>query len=391
MTENIKEWFKNDEELEKLISKGSRLYASKSYEDAAEAFGEACEVYSAKNEADDPLLLFWYGRALFNVAVSQSEVFGGSIQPEATNLDEPDYERRKKTGFFQFSEVHNEENGAESEEKNGNVDKKENENEKTAEDLAKEKREGKKRAQIQPGETGDADGGKDEGGDVSENEEQEEEEEKNDFELAWDSLDLARTLFQKQLESEKDETKVKKIKELLAETYDLLGEVSLESENYSQAAEDLESSLKLKNELFPLESPLISEAHFKISLAYEFSNSEDSSNREKAISHTEKAIESIKLRSSKSGETKEEDTSLVVELEQRLKDLNSIDRLEEEQKKAIKGMLGLDAKPENQLPGSQAPANDISGLIRKKPAKKGNGPKKARIEPSVPSKGSEKP
>lgn len=107
---------------------------------------------------------------------------------------------------------------------------------------------------------------------------------------------------------------VKALRTALADTYDLLGEVSLESESFAQAARDLRSSLDLKLELYPVESTLISEAHYKLSLALEFaaagedvSESDRLKGREEAAVEMEKAIASCRARIEK-----EEDAVAVV-------------------------------------------------------------------------------
>lgn len=101
----------------------------------------------------------------------------------------------------------------------------------------------------------------------------------------------------------------KALRTALADTYDLLGEVSLESESFAQAARDLRSSLDLKLELYPVESTLISEAHYKLSLALEFaaagedvSESNRLKGREEAAVEMEKAIASCRARIEKEEE-----------------------------------------------------------------------------------------
>jgi HAT1-interacting factor 1 len=75
-----------------------------------------------------------------------------------------------------------------------------------------------------------------------------EEEEEDDFDIAFQTLDLARVLFTKKLEAEQqnpdtedskgkevsegDSPAVKHIKERLADAHDLLAEISLENEKY---------------------------------------------------------------------------------------------------------------------------------------------------------------
>lgn len=147
------------------------------------------------------------------------------------------------------------------------------------------------------------------------------EDEDDDFGNAYEVLDLARVLLRKRLEeAQTDEGKgtmqspiVKQLKERLADTHDLQAEISLEGERFPNAVVDLKAALELKQELFPPENSLIAEAHYKLSLALEFSSVTQQSNengeavdggeatvdesmREEAAKEMEAAITSCKLR-----------------------------------------------------------------------------------------------
>ena len=147
------------------------------------------------------------------------------------------------------------------------------------------------------------------------------------------------------------------VKERLADTYDLQAEISLEGERFPDAVMDLKSALELKKGLFPQESSLVAEAHFKLSLALELSsgieqkdeNGESDSNndahynesmREEAALEMEEAIASCRIRIEKekailfdhseadrcSGKTKvtkgdiADVTEMIKEMEQRVSD-----------------------------------------------------------------------
>uniref|UniRef100_A0A060T9T2 ARAD1D21406p n=1 Tax=Blastobotrys adeninivorans TaxID=409370 RepID=A0A060T9T2_BLAAD len=327
-------------EVDELASEGLKAYALKQYELATEKFGKACETFTTAKGHDDPSLLYTYGKCLFKVAVSQSAVLGDNA-PQPLSADNEETEETEET-------EDNDNEAAEGNDENGE------------------------------GEEGGEENGKGEEGGQENGEGQEgEEQQEDDFEVAWEILDLARTLFIEKLEQE--DSRDLKIK--LADTYDLLGEVSIESENFPQAGEDFESSLKLKKELYDSDSSLISEAHYKLALAYEFSfdENEDTNrlNREKAISHMTDAIASVKLRIEKSGK---DDPELVQDLEERLAELKqgSRDTMEEEKAKVLEGILGQVAqgsgpsksKPKSEIASvldqAKSQANDISSLIKKR-------------------------
>lgn len=126
----------------------------------------------------------------------------------------------------------------------------------------------------------------------------------DDFNAAWEVLDLARALYEKQ-KDEDDEIKLK-----LADTYIALGDVSLEtgelwpstpitdktlniaSEKFDQAITDYAAGTALKAELLPISSRQIAEAHYKLSMVLDLT----SGRLGDAIEHAEKALESVEAR-----------------------------------------------------------------------------------------------
>lgn len=322
-------------EIKKLILDGSKHYALKEYEQAAEKFSEASELHSVKFEKDDPTILFLYGRAVFQIGVGKSDVLGGSNANKDNN--EPSNSSKEKKS-----------NDGDVKESNPNIQ--------LADDME----------------------------DDDDNEDEETNEHtQDDFELAWELLDISRALFLEQVgvlssDASKNAGEIKRLNTKLAEVYDLLGEVSLESENFPQAAEDLEKSLNLKKNIYPIFSSLISEAHFKLSLAYEFCV-EDSSSKDKAIHQMELAINSVKERLKESAT---EDVTLVKDLETRLEDLKKSKaeegkELEKQKADVLMGLIGQDASDEMKLKlasvlgaGGSSAANDISSLVKKKKPKR---------------------
>jgi len=112
--------------------------------------------------------------------------------------------------------------------------------------------------------------------------EAEEDEEEDDFATAYEVLDLARILLLKRIEEEHasegkgkgtgDTPAIKHLKSLLADTHDLQAEISLENERFPNAVIDIKESLALNQDLLPFEHSHIAEAHYKLSLALEFSS-----------------------------------------------------------------------------------------------------------------------
>lgn len=300
--------------LADLCAKGTSHYAHKNYEEAADYFARASELQAELNgemSPDNAEILFLYGRSLFKVGQSKSDVLGGRAAGE---------EKKKKT------------NGASKAKKDEKPAEK-SEGEKIAEEgvaivagqngaITDEVTDAKKPLFQFTGDENFEDSDEEE--EAAEGDEgEEEEEEEDDLAAAFEVLDLARVLFIKRLEQpEGEESKGKAvgdspmtihIKERLADTHNLLGEISLENEKFAGAVTDFRATLAYKQELYPEESEIIAEAHFKLSLALEFASITrtkeegddkpaeaeehlDQVMRDEAVTQLELAIKSTKLK-----------------------------------------------------------------------------------------------
>ncbi|KAF4636327.1 hypothetical protein G7Y89_g1760 [Cudoniella acicularis] len=258
--------------LADLCAKGTAQYAHKNYEEAADLYARASELQAELNgemSPDNAEILFLYGRSLFKVGQSKSDVLGGKASGE-----------KKKS------------NGAAKSKAEPTKEEPKTKNEKIAEEgvaIVAEQNGGAKPE-------GEADAKKplfqftgDENFEDSDDEEAEgedgegeAEEEEDDLAAAFEVLDLARVLYTKKMELPQegegkgkevgDSSMTKHYKERLADTHDLLAEISLENERFPAAVSDFRASLALKNELYPEESEAIAEAHYKLSLALEFAS-----------------------------------------------------------------------------------------------------------------------
>lgn len=329
-------------EIDQLVALGSKAYALKHYESATETLGQACEKYTDQTGKEDPDLLFLYGRSLFQAGVQSSAVLGGgSEQPEEKKEEEE--APAKSSGAFQFEEAPEE--GAEEDE---------------------EEAETKDKGKGPADEEDEEEGGEEEG----------EAEDQSDFEVAWEVTDLARKLFEDKLEGETEKSAKEAIEKKLAEVYDILGEIALESENFPQAALDLGKSVELKEKFNDFHSTIMSEAHYKYSLALEFCV-EDESAKKKAVDQMTLALDSVKKRIAMTGE---KDNDLVNDLEIRLNDLKAAAKgateLDATKADIISGILGnssddIKSMIASAMGGAEAkPVNDLSGLARKKAPKR---------------------
>ncbi|KAF3135371.1 hypothetical protein TWF594_008434 [Orbilia oligospora] len=385
----------NPQKLATISAEAAKEYAHKNYSKAAELYATAAELQALVNGEENPQnadLLYLYGRSLYHCGLEKSDVLGTGVgnseaarekkraqQEGGAEGELKESDKLKKGGVFSFQ-------GDDNYDVDDDEDYEDIDDENTA-------------------------GGEGEG---------EGEEDDDDFTLAWNILDLARVFFNKRLEAAtEDPETLKKIKERLADVHDILGEVSLESESFKQACVDLEESLKIKLELYPTESTLITEAHYKLSLALEFASQgggegdadnevspeEQKKGRDEAVKHMKSAIASCKKRveaeetaiksadgdkvgdkpKDEAEKSVEEGKDLVKELELRLRDLMTPPQstkpanLGEEQMAGILSSImsgsSEDAKKmfENIISG----ANDISGSVRKKPKAPEAGPSSA--------------
>jgi len=133
--------------------------------------------------------------------------------------------------------------------------------------------------------------------------EKEDEEDPSNLQLAWEMLELAKTILVKQAESitivnaadDKDAEEKTKLKEdvenRISDTYQTLGELSIENENYPQAIEDLETCLKRRQDMLPEDSRCIAETHYQIGVAQGFNLQFD-----EAVASLEGAIKCLQTR-----------------------------------------------------------------------------------------------
>ncbi|KAK1770832.1 putative histone h1-binding protein [Phialemonium atrogriseum] len=423
--------------LADLTARAGAQYAHRDYEGAAEAYARAAEMQAEMNGETSPEnaeILFLYGRALFRVGQAKSDVLGGRAPAAPAGGGEAEGEKKKGKGVKKSQKQRQKKGGddagpaadaaAPATEATAEADRVAEEavgiiaSEADGAKKTDESTENKALFQF----TGDEnfDDSDEEG---AEEDAEGDEEEDDDLAVAFEILDLARVLFTKRLEanqSEKEDGKgkevetsdgdspiVKHIKERLADTHDLLAEISLENERYPNAITDSRASLKYKQELYSEDSEVIAEAHFKLSLALEFasvttSSEEDTDKsgpkpvdqdlRDEAAKELEAAIASTKLKLQNkevelatlhSPEDNDatrkqiaEVKDIIADMEQRLVDLQKppIDvnaALYGAAGNAMGGILGAAlgesaAQTESRIEEAKKTATDLTGLVRKK-------------------------
>ncbi|EGN96727.1 hypothetical protein SERLA73DRAFT_57984 [Serpula lacrymans var. lacrymans S7.3] len=243
--------------IENALEHARRAFALRKYESAVDYYATALELMTKKHGEHAPEiadLYFSYGRALLENAISQAGVLGKE-QPE-NGVDEE-----------------NEGSGSGSGNISGPILSFSGDADDDAVDLfAQQAEELENEAENdEDGEEGEADDGEPE----------------DDFNAAWEVLELARAIYEKEKDGDDDEVKLK-----LADTYIALGDVSLETEKFDQAISDYTSALSLKAILLPKSSRQIAEAHYKLSMVLDLT----SGRLKDAISHAEEALESVECR-----------------------------------------------------------------------------------------------
>ncbi|EJU03524.1 hypothetical protein DACRYDRAFT_49750 [Dacryopinax primogenitus] len=245
---------KSGDRIQEFVDLAQRAYALRKYEEAVENYAKALEAFTEKhgeNSPDSADLLYKYGKALLENAISQNSALGKE-PPEEAPAD--------KSGKIIISgdaeDVEEEEDEEDEDEEMGEV--------------IMEGQEAVKLGEV---------GGKEE-----EDQEMEDAEPEDDFNAAWEVLDLARAFFEK---GDADETKLK-----LAETYIALGDISLETEKFDQALLDYTSALKQKSELLPISSRQIAEVHYKLTIVCDLTVGK----LQEAITHAEGAKQSLEAR-----------------------------------------------------------------------------------------------
>ncbi|RKF71626.1 NASP-related protein sim3 [Golovinomyces cichoracearum] len=301
-----------------LCARGRVQYGNKNFESAADLYSRATEIQAEINGEMNPEnaeILFLYGRSLFKLGQSKSDVLGGA---------EGKKKKRKFSPKPSTAATEKEENS-----KNGSKKLLDSNTPETS--ASNNTPETEKRSLISDTKkplfqfTGDENFEESEEDEAHAGDDREEEEDDDELAAAFDVLDLSRILFEKKLEPFKnadnkdilvgDLPTTRHNKERLADTHDLLAEISLENESlrFPSAVTDFRAALAYKQELYTEESSVVAEAHYKLSLALEFASMTsaadddnegreassmelDMSLREEAVKEMEAAIKSTELK-----------------------------------------------------------------------------------------------
>jgi HAT1-interacting factor 1 len=394
------------EKLEELSQAASIHYSTKNFAAAAEHYANAVEIQAELNgemAPENAELLFYYGRALYKVAVAKSDVLGNKVAQEEKKNKKPKAKKAKAEAGEGFS-------AAKAEPKEEDVNS-------------------KPYFQLTGDENWTDSEDEDEDADV---EDGEQEDDDDDFGNAYEVFELARVLYQRQLDapdggdvSDKGKGKgaseltprERIIKERIADCHGFLVDISLENERFHDAISDARKALALQEEIRPFEHENVTEAHYSLSLALEFASvskvredqtgqstdapaekkeneDEDGVNwhlRKEAAEQTDLAIQSLEARlkveeaALSSGSLKpeqkkekqviiEDKKGMLEDLKTRLTDLKSdptkqdFDSIDPSVFQGLLGgLLGADvATQKAKIAEATKGANDVSGMVKKK-------------------------
>ncbi|KFQ42435.1 Nuclear autoantigenic sperm protein [Nestor notabilis] len=232
-----------------------------------------------------------------------------------------------------------------------------------------------------------------------------EEDEIGNLELAWDMLELAKVIYKRQ------ETKEAQLH--AAQAHLKLGEVSIESENYTQAIEEFQACLALQQKYLEAHDRLLAESHYQLALAYHYNSQFDEAVLQfgKSVEVIDKRLAMLTERIKKAEGGSPEDEKEIEELKGLLPEIKEkIEDSKESQKSARVAELALkatlvgttsgfaqseDSGSVSTIPvrkaadGASQCVTDISHLVRKKrkPEEEthqgDNEAKKSKPEPAV--------
>merc|ERR1712012_82151 len=234
----------------------------------------------------------------------------------------------------------------------------------------------------------------------------EDEEDPSNLQLAWEMLELAKMVLIDQLEGEMKEKMTEEMKNTLEkrlfETFLILGEVSLENENYPQAVDDLTICLEKQKAVLPEDSRNIAVTYYQLGIALGFNMKYEEAieKLEMAIGVLKKRIDNLINKTESVDESKKDDAfytrekeikeleALIPEIKEKITD--TIEMKEESVRKIaeVKEQMGFgsgsssEAGTSREGSSSAKPISSISIKRKAEPATS-ESPKKVRSETEV--------
>ncbi|GIY57570.1 protein HGV2 [Caerostris darwini] len=355
---------------------GKRHMLVQDYKFAVQSLATACELYTehfGELAAECAEVHFYYGKALFRLSQQQAGVLGGALNEDANDDDDDDEdEEEPEKSSEEESKENDESEKNESDAENGEG------NQEETDEIAEEEKELSESTdspqQVVEDSSKEPVGKEGDQSLSAEKEtpnEAEQEPEEDDLELAWNSLETAKSIYQRQGENN-TEAQLK-----IADIYQLLAEISMESDNNIAAISDLKTSLEIKNRLLEPDDRLLAETYYQMGLAQmlEKMYSEALDN----FRITVKILE-LKKENLKSTPVDETPGSFArADIEKEIEDLDSVladirekiedtTELNDESQKLKADVSGEDTfhEPEKQIINTNKPVSNITHLLKRK-------------------------
>ncbi|KAJ1552851.1 hypothetical protein HK405_009789, partial [Cladochytrium tenue] len=350
----------------RLVADARRAEASGDHEKAVEALADASANLATvfgPNASECAEVLLLYGVALFNNAVAKSSLLGGADENAGSGGAAEDGAAggldlllpSKPSSHFVFS-----------------GDEADDEPPASSAGAGDKGKQPSASSDVPTAPDGDAAGG---------DEEEEEEEDESDIQIAWETLDLARTMFEKM--------PGRHAALRLADTLMALGDVSMEQGHWDKAIDDLERAVSTRTLRLPADHRSTAECLYKLALAYEFAGRLDdaldrclrirdilSRRRDRLVALAAASSAAADVDNGVGGddtvaaspvaakEEIEDIDALLPEIQGKIDDLKTQD---DEARRMIREAFSSVASGLASTSAPAGPATDVSGLVRPRP------------------------
>lgn len=258
-------------EAKELFGRGSRNFCMKQYTDAADDLSACCAIYSelygpTSDECGMAYLL--YAKSLIALGKDENNLI---VPGEGEEADDDDEEDGDGEDGDEEGEGEGEAEGEEKKQDADEDDKTESTEKEAVESEKTENGESKKEKTAMEGSSSKADGEPQPGPSTAngvehkkdDTEEDEEEKCEGNLEVAWEILELAVKIFEKQGDKSLDN---------LSECYSELASISLENSNFAIAISDYKRALAVYDKTGKTDRRIIAEIHYKIGLCHLMQN-----------------------------------------------------------------------------------------------------------------------
>lgn len=310
-----------------LLNEGRRHFICHEYPLAVEKLSEACELLAAEHGDGNEILadsFYSYGEALLEMARMEGPVLGNALKgaevideagEDATGEDEKDGKIEDESLTDEAKEeiankvidalveapvVENEtepmeaegektaeEASTKTEEKDESEkpliketdsEKKEEEETKADEDEGNGEENDEEEGEEEEGEEGEDAEGEDGEETTEGTTEEKAEEEVGNLQLAWEIIEVARTMYEKRAVKEQDACDKTRLR--VADCHRKLAEVMLERDEWQKASEELQKCLEIELSVLKEPNRRVAETHFEMGMAFDHAKSFDESEKE---------------------------------------------------------------------------------------------------------------